>query len=67
MDTIRTLYVDSAYAEEDLNGFHYNIIGGMSVAEVSRVYVDNISITNTFSNIIGDKRSDLFENGHKHR
>ena len=60
MDTIRTLYIDSAYAEEDSNGFHYNIIGGMSVAEGSRVYVDNISFTNTFSNIIEDKNDQIY-------
>ena len=60
MDTIRTVYLDSAYAEEDLNGFHYNIIGGLSVAEGSRVYVDNISFTNTFSNVIGDNNDQVF-------
>ena len=60
MDTIRTVYLDSAYAEENLNGFHYNIIGGLSVAEGSRVYVDNISFTNTSSNVIGDNNDQVF-------
>ena len=43
MDRIRTLYLDSAYAEETNNGFQYNVTGGVSVPEGSRVYVDNIS------------------------
>ena len=32
----------------------------MSVAEGSRVYVDNISFTNTFSNVIGDNNDQIF-------
>ena len=68
MDTIRTLYLDSAYAEESLNGFQYNVIGGLPVAEGSRVYVDNISFTNTFSNNLNDKNDQVFfEDGDQHR
>ena len=51
MDRIRTVYLDSLYAEEQRPGeFHYNVVGGLSVPEGSRVYVDNISFTNVFSN-----------------
>ena len=60
MDTIRTVYLDSAYAEETLNGFQYKVIGGLPVAEGSRVYVDNISFTNTFSNNLNDKTTRCF-------
>ena len=60
MDRIRTVYLDSAYAEESNNGFQYNVIGGLSVPEGSRVYVDNISFTNTFSNVIGDNNDEVF-------
>ena len=52
--------MDSAYAEEGNNGFQYNVIGGLSVPEGSRVYVDNISFTNTFSNVIGDNNDQVF-------
>ena len=38
MDRIRTVYLDSAYAEEVNNEFQYNITGGLSVPEGSRVY-----------------------------
>ena len=55
MDRIRTVYLDSSYAEEVNNEFQYNVIGGLSVPEGSRVYVDNISFTNTFSNVISDR------------
>ena len=60
MDRIRTLYLDSAYAEETNNGFQYNVTGGVSVPEGSRVYVDNISFTNTFSNNLNDDNDQVF-------
>ena len=51
MDRIRTAYIDSLYAEETGTGqFHYPIAGGLSVPDGSRVYVDNVSFTNIFSN-----------------
>ena len=59
MDRIRTVYIDSAYAEEENNVFQYNTIGGLSVPEGSRVYVDNISFTNTFSNRIGSNNNQI--------
>ena len=68
MDRIRTVYLDSSYAEEVNNEFQYNVIGGLPVPEGSRVYVDNISFTNTFSNNINDKNDQVFfENGNQHR
>ena len=60
MDRIRTVYIDSAYAEEAGGVYQYNTIGGMSVPEGSRVYVDNISFTNTFSNSITAKNDQIF-------
>ena len=60
MDRIRTVYIDSAYAEEAGGVYNYNTIGGMSVPEGSRVYVDNISFTNTFSNNLNDKNDQVF-------
>ena len=69
MDTIRTAYIDSAYAEETTPGnFKYNIVGGLSVPEGARCFIDNISFTNTFSNVIGEKNNQVFpEDGHEHR
>ena len=61
MDRIRTVYVDSMYAEEQRPGeFHYNVVGGLSVPEGSRVYVDNITFTNVFSNRISDSNDQVF-------
>ena len=61
MDTIRTAYLDSAYAEEtSVGNFKYNIVGGLSVPEGARCFIDNISFTNTFSNVIGEKNNQVF-------
>ena len=62
MDTIRTAYIDSAYAEETTPGnFKYNIVGGLnSVPEGARCFIDNISFTNTFSNVIGEKNNQVY-------
>ena len=49
MDTIRTVYVDSQYAAEQNGKYTYDLVGGISVPEGARVFVDNISFTNTFS------------------
>ena len=52
--------MDSMYAEEQRPGeFHYNVIGGLSVPEGSRVYVDNITFTNVFSNRITDSNDQV--------
>ena len=60
MDRIRAAYIDSLYAEETRAGeFHYPIIGGLSVPEGARVYLDSISFTNCFSNRITDDNDQL--------
>ncbi len=47
MDTIRTLCVSADRAvKKENNTYDYNIVGGISVAEGSRVYVDNIAMAN---------------------
>ncbi len=47
MDTIRTLYVSAYQAVKNENDtYDLNIVGGISVADGARVYVDNIAMTN---------------------
>ena len=49
MDTIRTVYLDSAHSVERNGSYVYDLQGGIAVPEGARVYVDNVSFTNTFS------------------
>ena len=49
MDTLRTLFVDSANAVERNGSYVYDLQGGIAVPEGARVYIDNVSFTNTFS------------------
>ena len=60
MDTIRTLYVDSTHASEKDGRYTYDLVGGISVPENSRVYVDNISFVNKFSAHIDDNSDELY-------
>ncbi len=47
MDTIRTLYVSADQAvKEENNTYGLNFVGGTSVAEGARVYVDSIAMAN---------------------
>ena len=56
MDTIRTLYVSADQAVKAANNtYEYNIVGGISVAEGSRVYVDNIAMVNNVCDEVDDK------------
>ena len=49
MDTIRTVYLDSLHSTERNGSYTYDLQGGIAVPEGARVYVDNVSFTNTFS------------------
>ena len=47
---LRSLFIDSNFANKDVNHrYTYDLVGGITVPENSRVYVDNISFTNTFT------------------
>ncbi len=61
MDTIRTLYVsaDQAVKRAD-NTYEYNIVGGISVAEGSRVYVDNIAMVNNVCEEVDEKNDQVY-------
>ena len=43
MDTIRTLYIDAANSTERNGSYVYDLVGGIAVAEGSRVFIDNVS------------------------
>ena len=58
---LHSLYIDSNYATKDAsNRYTYDLIGGVTVPEGARVYVDNISFTNTFSEKVDDKSDELY-------
>ena len=55
MDTIRTVYVESQFADKLRDGSYVmNIPGTLSVPDGSRAYVDNICFTNIFSSSIDE-------------
>ena len=61
MDTIRTLYVSADQAVKAANNtYEYNIVGGISVAEGSRVYVDNIAMVNNVCDEVDDKNDQVY-------
>ena len=43
MDTIRTCYIDSHNAKERNGSYVYDLVGGISVPEGARVFIDNVS------------------------
>ena len=58
---LRSLYIDSNFAKKDAsNRYQYDLVGGIAVPENSRVYVDNISFTNTFSEKVDEKSNELY-------
>ena len=58
---LHSLYIDSNYATKDAtNRYTYDMIGGVTVPEGARVYVDNISLTNTFSDEIDASNDELY-------
>ena len=61
MDVIRTLYVDSSNATEHADkSFTLDIPGGLSVAEGARTYVDNVALTNVFSERVDDDSDEIY-------
>ena len=61
MDTIRTVYLDSAHSVERNGSYVYDLQGGIAVPEGARVYVDNVSFTNTFSEEVTENTNDIPE------
>ena len=58
---LRSLYIDSNFAKKDVSHrCQYDLVGGVAVPENSRVYVDNISFTNTFSEKVDEKSNELY-------
>ena len=55
MDTVRSLYIDSANAKERNGSYVYDLVGGIAVPEGARVYIDNVSFTNTFSEEVSEE------------
>ena len=65
---LRSLYIDSNFAKKDANNrYQYDLVGGVAVPENSRVYVDNISFTNTFSEKVDDNSDELYVKTRKHK
>ena len=65
---LRSLYIDSNFARKDAsNRYQYDLVGGIAVPENSRVYVDNISFTNTFSEKVDDNSDELYVKTLKHK
>ena len=65
---LRSLYIDSNFAKKDAsNRYQYDLVGGIAVPENSRVYVDNISFTNTFSEKVDDNSDELYVKTLKHK
>ena len=60
MDTIRTLYLSSATAQEKNGTYTYDLKGGIAVPEGARVFVDNVSFTNTFSEEVTEDNRVLY-------
>ena len=55
MDTVRSLYIDSANAKERNGSYVYDLVGGIAVPEGARVFIDNVSFTNTFSEEVSER------------
>ena len=55
MDTVRSLYIDSANAKERNGSYVYDLVGGIAVPEGSRVFIDNVSFTNTFTEEVSEE------------
>ena len=60
MDTIRTVYIDSQHSTERNGSYVYDLQGGIAVPEGARVYVDNVSFTNTFSEEVTEDNQFLY-------
>ena len=65
---LRSLYIDSNFAKKDASHrYQYDLVGGIAVPENSRVYVDNISFTNTFSERVDGNSDELYVKTRKHK
>ena len=60
MDTIRTVYIDSQHSTERNGSYVYDLQGGIAVPEGARVFVDNVSFTNTFSEEMTENNQFLY-------
>ena len=60
MDTIRTCYIDSHNAKERNGSYVYDLVGGISVPEGARVFIDNVSFTNTFSEEVAEENQFVY-------
>ena len=60
MDTIRTVYLDSAHSVERNGSYVYDLQGGIAVPEGARVFVDNVSFTNTFSEEVTENNNFVY-------
>ena len=65
---LRSLFIDSNFAKKDVNNrYTYDLVGGITVPENSRVYVDNISFTNTFTERVDDESDELYVKTRTHK
>ena len=55
MDTIRTCYIDAANAVERNGSYVYDLQGGIAVPEGARVFIDNVSFQNQFSEEVSEE------------
>ncbi len=63
-----SLFIDSNFATKDLrHRYQCDLVGGITVPENSRVYVDNVSFTNTFSEAVDDTSDELYVQTRKHQ
>ena len=60
MDTIRTCYIDSHNAKERNGSYVYDLVGGIAVPEGARVFIDNVSFTNTFSEEVAEENQFVY-------
>ena len=60
MDTIRTCYIDAANAVERNGSYVYDLQGGIAVPEGARVFVDNVSFQNQFSEEISEENQFVY-------
>ena len=66
MDTIRTVYIDSQHSTERNGSYVYDLQGGIAVPEGARVFVDNVSFTNTFSEEVTKDNQSVSANLREH-
>ena len=60
MDTIRTCYIDAANATERNGSYVYDLQGGIAVPEGARVFIDNVSFQNQFSEEISEENQSVY-------